>query len=105
MFYDGSEFVFGVLGSSKTDMVLGINQSEFKFGINLNPLNFKYKFYDYYKETTIENPSTKSVGKKQLNEFGGLAHDKSVKHFSYQAQSHFSHLNVPKSLYPSGKSL
>ncbi|NQU51479.1 MAG: hypothetical protein HQ522_02960 [Bacteroidetes bacterium] len=98
-FYDGTEFIFGALTGSKTNMILGINQSEFNFGINLNPINFKYKFYDYYKETTIENSSTKSVGKKQLNEFGGLAHDKSVKHFTYQAQLYYNHLNVSKSNY------
>lgn len=97
MYYDGAEFVFGALTGSKTDLILGINQSEFDFDINLNPLNFKYKFYDYHKEATIENASTKSVGKKQLNEIGGFAHDKSVKHFSHQAQSYYNHLNVPKS--------
>ncbi len=99
MYYDGAEFVFGKLTGSKTDLILGINQSEFDFDINLNPLNFKYKFYDYHKEATIETPSTKSIGKKQLNEIGGLAHDKSVKHFSHQAQSYYNHLNVPKSNY------
>jgi len=99
IYYDGKEFVFGVTSGSKTDLILGINQSEFNFDINLNPVNFKYKFYDYHKEESIENTSTKSVGKKQLNEIGGLAHDKSVKHFSHQAQSYYNHLNVPKSNY------
>ncbi len=99
MYYDGAEFVFGTLTGSKTNMILGINQSEFNFNINLNPLNFKYKFYDYFNETTIENPSTKSAGKKQLNEIGGLAYDKSVKHFSHQSQSYYNHLNVPKNSF------
>ena len=99
MFYDGTEFIFGSLSSSKTNMILGINQSEFDFGINLNPLNFNYKFYDYYTKTTLENKSTKSVGKKQLNEVGKLAHDKSAKHFSYQSQAYYNHLNVAKGNY------
>lgn len=96
MFYDGSEFVFGKLSGPTTNMTIGINQTDFDFNIKINPLNFKYKFHDYYKDTTVENPSTKSVGKKQLNEFGVLAHDKSVKHFSHQAQSYYNHLNVQK---------
>ncbi|MCF6332115.1 MAG: phage baseplate assembly protein V [Draconibacterium sp.] len=97
MFYDGSEFVFGKLSGPTTNMTIGINQTDFDFNIKINPLNFKYKFHDYFKDITIENPSTKSVGKKQLNELGGLAHDKSVKHFSHQAQSYYNHLNVQKS--------
>ncbi len=99
MFYDGVEFVFGTLSGPKTNLILGINQSEFNFSINLNPLNFNYKFYNYYEETILENQSTKSVGKKQLNEIGGLAHNKSTKHFAYQAQAYYSHLNVPKGSY------
>lgn len=99
LFYNGTELIFGTLSGSKTNMILGINQSEFDFGIHLNPLNFNYKFYDYYKNTTLETPSTKSVGKKQLNEIGQFAHDKSAKHFCYQSQSYYNHLNVDKSSY------
>ncbi len=94
VYYDGTEFIFGTLTNSKTNMILGINQSEFNFGICLNPLNFNYKYYDYYQNTILENASTKSVGKKQLNEIGQTAHDKSVKHFTYQSQAYYNHLNV-----------
>lgn len=99
IFYDGTEFIFGTLNSSKTNMILGVNQSEFNFGINLNPLNFNYKYYDYYQNTILENASTKSTGKKQLSEIGQAAHDKSVKHFSYQSQSYYNHLNVSQENY------
>ncbi len=99
IFYDGAEFVFGVPSGPKTNLVLGINQSEFNFGINLNPLNFNYNYYDYYKATTLDNSSTKSVGKSQINEIATLAFNQSVKHFSYQSKSYYNHLNVPKSSY------
>ncbi len=99
MFFDGTEFVFGALSSVKSNLILGLNQSEFNFGIKLNPLNFNYKFYDYYKNTVFENPSTKSLGKKQLNEIGQLAYDKSAKYYAYQAQSYYSHLNVHQGSY------
>ncbi len=96
MYYDGSQFVFGELSDSKTDLVVGINQSDFDFDINLNPINFKINFHDYFKDIMVENQATKSIGKSQLSEPGILAHDKSVKHYSYQPKLYFNHLNVAK---------
>jgi uncharacterized protein involved in type VI secretion and phage assembly len=96
MYYDGSEFVFGELSGSKTDLIIGVNQSDFNFDIKLNPTNFKYHFRDYIKDLTLEKLATKSVGKKQLSEPGLVAHDKSVKHFSFQPKLLINHLNVAK---------
>ncbi len=96
MYYDGSQFVFGELSNSKTDLLIGVNQSDFDFDINLNPLNFKINFRDYFKDELLKDEATKSVGKKLLNEPGGLAHDKSIKHFSHQPQLFYNHLNVAK---------
>lgn len=96
MYYDGTEFVFGKLSNSKTDLIIGINQTDFDFDIKINPINFKLNFRDYFKDQLLNNEATKSVGKKQLNEPGILAHDKSVKNFSHQPQLLFNHLNVAK---------
>lgn len=97
MFYDGTEFNFGKLPSkSKTDLTLGVDQTEFEYGLVLKPMNFNFKFHDYHKNETIETSASKTKGKKQQNEIGGLAHDMSAKHFSHQPQSLIPHINVSK---------
>jgi len=98
-FYNGTELVFGALPGSNVDLSLGTDQTDFSFGINLQPINFNYRFYDSSKATPIESASTKSAGKNQLNEIGGYAHDKSVKHFSNRQQALYSHLNVAPGNY------
>lgn len=100
MFYDGTELHFGKLNSTPaTELVLGLDQTSFDFKINLKPLNFKYKFFDYHKNQTIENKATKSKGKKQQNEIGAIAHDQSAKHAIFEPQAFVSHLNVSKDAY------
>ena len=51
---------------------MGIDQSEFDFGISIKPVNFKYKFRDYHNDQTIENESTKTKGKQEQNEIALL---------------------------------
>lgn len=100
MYYDGTEFNFGPLNTkSKPEITMGLDQSEFDFGISMKPINFKIKYRDYHNNQTIENQSTKTTGKTEQNEVGGLAHDASAKHFSYQPQKLANYLNVTKDSY------
>ncbi|MDX8340111.1 phage baseplate assembly protein V [Draconibacterium sp. IB214405] len=100
MFYDGTELHFGQLNSTAaTELVLGLDQTSFDFKINLKPLNFKYSFFDYINNETIENQATKSKGRTQQNEIGALAFDKSAKHAIFQPQSFVNNVNVSKDNY------
>jgi Rhs element Vgr protein len=93
-YYDGTELHFGKLSGSKTDLKLGIDLTDFKFSIGTNPLKFKYIGYDYTKAEKVEIASSKSGGKNQLNEYGGYAHDKSMKQYSQESILYYNHLNT-----------
>jgi Rhs element Vgr protein len=97
LYYDGTELRFGKLSSSKTDLILGMDLTDFKFSIGTNPLKFKYVGYDYTKAEKVDSASSKNGGKNQLNEYGGYAHDKSMKQYSQESILYYNHLNTKES--------
>ena len=97
-FYDGTQLFFGKLPDKKIDLKLGTDLTDFNFSIRMNPLKFKYIGYDYAKAETVESASSKNGGKNSLNEYGGYAHDRSMKQFTQLSTSHYNHLNTPENL-------
>ncbi|MET7030327.1 type VI secretion system Vgr family protein [Sediminicola luteus] len=93
-FYDGTQLFFGKLPDTKTDLKLGLDLTDFNFSIQMNPLKFKNIGYDLMKAETLETASEKSGGKDNLNEYGGHAHDISMKEYSNPSTSFYNHLNV-----------
>ena len=93
-FYDGTQLFFGKLPVSKTDLKLGSDLTDFNFSIRMNPLKFKYIGYDYNTAEPIESASAKTGGKNNLNEYGGYAHDRSMKQYTQLSTSLYSHLNT-----------
>jgi type VI secretion system secreted protein VgrG len=98
-FYEGSQLVFGKLPDSKTDLKLGLDLTDFNFSIAMNPLKFKYIAYDYTSAKPSETASSQSGGKDNLNEYGGFAHDMSMKTYGQQSALLYNHLNVPDNSY------
>ena len=98
-FYDGTQMIFGNLPDSKVDLKLGMDLTDFNFTVRLNPLKFKYISYDYASAKPVESTSSKTGGKDSLNEYGGFAHDKSMKQYSQQSISFYNHLNTAENNY------
>ena len=98
-FYDGTQLFFGKLPDNKIDLKLGLDLTDFNFSIGMNPLKFKYVAYDYTSAEPVEAASAKSGGKDNLNEYGGFAHDSSMKEYGQQSTILYNHLNVPDNNY------
>ncbi|MCD4724983.1 MAG: type VI secretion system tip protein VgrG [Bacteroidales bacterium] len=98
-FYDGTQLFFGKLPENKIDLKLGLDLTDFNFSIGMNPLKFKYVAYDYTSAEPVEAASAKSGGKDNLNEYGGFAHDSSMKEYGQQSTILYNHLNVPDNNY------
>jgi type VI secretion system secreted protein VgrG len=94
-FHDGTQLVLGRLPDSRIDLKLGLDLNDFDFSIRMNPLNFSYIAYDRTSASLVEINSSRSGGRDNLNQYGGYAHDKSMKEFSQQSRSLYNHLNVP----------
>ena len=98
-FYDGTQLFFGKLPDYSVDLKLGTDLTDFNFSIQMNPLKFKYIGYDYSSAGPLESASSKTGGKDKLNEYGGFAHDKSMKQYTQQSSSYYNHLNTPENNY------
>ncbi|MCE5347242.1 MAG: type VI secretion system tip protein VgrG [Bacteroidales bacterium] len=94
-FYDGTQLFFGKLPDSKTDLKLGLDLTDFNFSIRINPLKFRYVAYDCTSATPVEVSSTRSGGKDNLNKYGRLAHDVSMKEYEQQSTIFYNNLNTP----------
>jgi type VI secretion system secreted protein VgrG len=94
-FYDGSQVIFGKLPESKADVKLGLDLDDFDFNIKMNPLNFKYVSYDVTSAKAVGAASSRTGGKDNLNSYGGVAHDRSMKAYGQQATRLFNNINVP----------
>jgi type VI secretion system secreted protein VgrG len=92
-YYDGSELMFGPPTGKSVDLDLGSNMSDFGFSIELNPLNIKYITYNSDSAATVESSTTKSSGAGNLNDYGNLAHEKSMKLFNQNSVRLYNHLN------------
>lgn len=99
LFYDGTQLVFGKLPDNRIDLKLGLDLNDFNFSIRMNPLKFKYVGYDYSSGDAVETVSDKSGGKDNLNNYGGFAHNASMKEFGQQSTLLYNHLNVPGNNY------
>jgi type VI secretion system secreted protein VgrG len=93
-YYDGTQLLFGKLPDNKIDLKLGLDLNDFDFSIKMNPLNFRYVAYDRTNASPLEVASSRSGGKDNLNQYGGFAHDMSVKEFGQQSTSLYNNLNV-----------
>jgi uncharacterized protein involved in type VI secretion and phage assembly len=96
-YYDGTQLSFGKLADSKTDLKLGMDLTDFNFSIRLNPLKFKYIAYDTTTAEPVETVSSKSGGKDNLNKYGGVAHDISMKEYDQLSTVIYNNLNVADS--------
>ncbi len=83
-FYDGTKLFFGKLPNAKTDLKLGLDLTDFNFSIKMVPSKFKYIGYDPLKAETVEKKST-SAGKANLNEYGGQAHNISMREYGQES--------------------
>ncbi|TFH37373.1 MAG: hypothetical protein E4G95_04860 [Bacteroidia bacterium] len=99
LFYDGTQLVFGKLPDNRIDLKLGLDLNDFNFSIRMNPLKFKYVGYDYSSGDAVETVSDKFGGKDNLNNYGGFAHNASMKEFGQQSTLLYNHLNVPGNNY------
>jgi Rhs element Vgr protein len=95
--YDGTKLLFGQLPTNKVDVILGVDMSDFNFSIKTNSPKFKYVSYNYESAETLETSSSKSGGKKSLNEYGAYAHDKSTKQYTQESTLYYDRLNAPGS--------
>ncbi|MGB8489514.1 MAG: phage baseplate assembly protein V, partial [Bacteroidales bacterium] len=98
-FYDSTQLFFGKLPEIKLDLKLGLDLTDFNFSILMNPLNFKQIAYDSSSAKTIEAASAKPGGKNNLNKYGGIAHDASMKEYNQQSKLLYNHLNVANNNY------
>ena len=98
-FYDSTQLFFGRLPDAKFDLKLGQDLTDFNFSIRMNPLNFKRIAYDIYSAKTIEVASAMPGGKNNLNKYGGIAHDASMKEYNQQSTLLYNHLNVAGNYY------
>ncbi len=75
LFYDGQSMIFGKLPNPESITVtLGKDLASFDYGVNMRPSKFKYQFYNYQENRTLENTSTSfkpgwldNYGKKALD--------------------------------------
>jgi type VI secretion system secreted protein VgrG len=100
-FYDGTQLILGKLPDNKIDLKLGMDLNNFAFSIKMNPLNFSFIAYDRTSASPVEINSSRSGGKDNLNQYGGFAHEKSIKEYSQQSRTLYNHLNVPDQNYNS----
>jgi type VI secretion system secreted protein VgrG len=98
-YYDGTQLLFGKLPDNKINLKLGLDLTDFDFSIKMNPLNFRYVAYDHSTASSLEAASSRSGGKDNLNQYGGFAHDMSIKEFGQQSTLIYNHLNVPDNSY------
>ena len=74
-YYDGQSLVFGKLPNPPSiTITLGKDLSSFDYGVQMRPSKFKYQFYNYEENRTLENASTSfkpgwldNYGKKALD--------------------------------------
>jgi type VI secretion system secreted protein VgrG len=97
--YDGTQLILGKLPENKVELTLGLDLIEFNFSIKMNPLNFSYIAYDRNTASPIEISSSASGGKDNLNQYGGYAHDKSIKEYGQKSRILYNHLNVQDKNY------
>ncbi len=79
-YYDGEGLVFGKLPNPESVTVtLGKDLDSFDYGVRMRPSKFKYQFYNYIENRTVENTSTSfkpgwldSYGKKALDAADGM---------------------------------
>jgi uncharacterized protein involved in type VI secretion and phage assembly len=98
-FYDGTQLLFGKLPDYKTEMILGLDLTDFNFSIRMNPLKFRFIAYDSTSAEPVKAISSKSGGKDNLNKYGSYAHDISMKEYGQQSTMLYNHLNVPDNNY------
>jgi type VI secretion system secreted protein VgrG len=94
-FYDGTQLNFGKLSGNKTDLRLGLDLTDFKFSIKMNPLKFRYVAYDSTSAGPVDAASSDSGGKSHLNKYGEIAHDISMKQYGQRSTILYNNLNVP----------
>ncbi len=74
-YYDGQSVIFGALpNAANIDLTLGKDLDSFDYGVNLRPSNFKYQFYKYEENRTLENTTT-GFKPSWLDNYGKKAHD------------------------------
>ncbi len=74
-YYDGQSVIFGALpNAANIDLTLGKDLDSFDYGVNLRPSNFKYQFYKYEENRTLENTTT-GFKPGWLDNYGKKAHD------------------------------
>jgi len=74
-YYDGESIVFGKLPNPKSiTLTLGKDLQSFDYGVQMRPSKFKYQFYNYQENRTLETASTSfkpgwldNYGKKVLD--------------------------------------
>jgi type VI secretion system secreted protein VgrG len=98
-FYDGTQLYFGKLADFRTELKLGLDLTEFNFSIRMNPLNFKRIAYDSSSAKMVEATSSGSGGKNNLNKYGVVAYDASMKEYNQQSALLYKHLNVTNNNY------
>jgi type VI secretion system secreted protein VgrG len=98
-YYDGTKLIFGRLPDVRSELKLGQDLTDFNFSVSMNPLKFKYIAYDASSAAPIEVASSASGGKDNLNKYGGVAHDASMKEYSQQSKVLYNHINVRGNSY------
>ena len=95
-YYDGTQLFFGKLPDNKIDLKLGLDLNDFDFSIRMNPLNFRYVAYNRTSASSVEVASSRSGGKDNLNQYGGYAHDMSIKEFGQQSTLIYNRIMSPQ---------
>jgi type VI secretion system secreted protein VgrG len=96
---DGTQLIFGPPSKDKVNMILGLDLNSFDISLKLDPLNFKYTFYDYLKPDSVTSESSSVDPSNNLNDTGKRMYEQSRKRFGDEASSVFHHLNGAKSNY------
>jgi type VI secretion system secreted protein VgrG len=93
-YFDGTELVFGSPGGKSTDLCVGEDMHDFSFSIRVKPLNYKNVSYNPSAGEEVAAASTSSTGSGQLNEYGSIAHKKSMKLYNQSSVRLNDHLAV-----------
>ncbi len=93
-YFDGHDLIFGSPGKDKKNLVLGLDLLNFELSLQMNPMKFKYVFYDYMEKTSLVAKSSASDPTSNLNSYGKSLYNESLKKYQDESVFYYGNLNT-----------